>query len=318
MEEQVSFKQVISRGCGIDVHQKTAIATVGGTGMRPTTKEFGTTTSQLILLRDWLQEQQVTHVVMESTGVYWKPVFNVLEEAALQVWIVNARHVKYVPGHKTDRQDSAWLCKLLLAGLLKPSYIPPKEQRELRDLTRYRRQLIQHIAAQKNRIIRTLEDCNVKLSSVLSHANGAVGSRLIDLLVTGKPLSLEDVKGVYHRRLSASPEELFEACNGRVTEHHAFLLQEYRKDIAFTQAQVADVTARIREQLSPYDNALELLRQIPGISDQTSQDLVAEIGLDMGVFPTEGHLCSWAGVAPGNNESGGKKKADEPPTATAT
>ena len=161
--ETVEFVQVVSRGCGLDVHKKTVVATIDGEGLNRESREFGTFSNSLTELKDWLLENGITHVAMESTGVYWKPVYNVLEPSGIMVWIVNARHVKNVPGHKTDKKDSAWICKLLLAGLLKPSYIPPKEQRELRDLTRYRRQLIQDIASNKNRIIRILEDCNVKI-----------------------------------------------------------------------------------------------------------------------------------------------------------
>ncbi len=170
--ETVEFEQVIGRGCGIDVHKKTVVATINGEGLKRSTREFGTVTSSLTELKDWLLENGITHVAMESTGVYWKPVYHVLEPSGIKVWIVNARHVKNVPGHKTDKKDSAWLCKLLLAGLLKPSYIPPKEPRELRDRTRYRKKLVQDIASNKNRIIRILEDCNVKLSSVLSDTSG--------------------------------------------------------------------------------------------------------------------------------------------------
>ncbi len=178
--EEVRFEQVVSRGCGLDVHKKVVVATIDGDGIRKVTKEFGTFTSSLTELRDWLLEHGITHVAMESTGVYWKPVYHVLESTGMKVLIVNARHIKYVPGHKTDKKDSAWLCKLLLAGLLKPSYIPAQEQRELRDLTRYRKKMIESVAANKNRINRILEDCNVKLSSVLSSTSGVVGTKLID------------------------------------------------------------------------------------------------------------------------------------------
>jgi transposase len=159
--DTVSFPSVVSRGCGIDVHKKVVVATIDGSGLRKETREFNTFTRSLIELKEWLLELGITHVAMESTGVYWKPVYKVLEPAGLTVWIVNARHIKYVPGHKTDKTDSAWICKLLLASLLKPSYIPAREQRELRDLTRYRTKLIQHVASEKNRTMRILEDCNI-------------------------------------------------------------------------------------------------------------------------------------------------------------
>ena len=308
---QVSFKQVVSRGCGLDVHKKVVVATIDGEGIKKQTREFGTVTSSLKELRDWLLEHGVTHVVMESTGVFWKPVYNVLEPAGLTVWIVNAAHVKYVPGQKTDKKDSAWLCKLLFAELLKPSYIPAKEQRELRDLTRYRTTLIQSNASNKNRIIRILEDANIKLSSVLSSTSGAVGTKLIDKLCDGNEITIQNVEDVYHKNLEASKEDIYEACQGFITEHHVYMLQIIRQEIAATLQTIEKLNQRIKTVLSPYENALDLLKKVPGISSKSVEDLVAEIGLDMSVFPTENHLSSWAGMSPGNNESAGKKKADE-------
>lgn len=314
---QVSFRQVVSRGCGLDVHKKVVVATIDGEGIKKQTREFSTVTSSLKELRDWLLEHEVTHVAMESTGVFWKPVYNILEPAGLTVWIVNAAHVKYVPGHKTDKKDSAWLCKLLLAGLLKPSYIPAKDQRELRDLTRYRTTLIQSNASNKNRIIRILEDANIKLSSVLSSTSGAVGTKLINKLCDGMEVTMQDIDEVYHKKLEATKEELYEACQGFVTEHHVYMLQLIRKEINDTEQTIESLNQRIKEVLSPYENALELLKKVPGISAKSVEDLVAEIGLDMSVFPTEKHLASWAGMAPGNNESAGKKKVDEQPKETS-
>jgi transposase len=313
---QVSFKQVVSRGCGLDVHKKVVVATIDGEGLKKQSREFSTVTSSLKELRDWLLENGITHVAMESTGVFWKPVYNILEPAGITVWVVNAAHVKYVPGHKTDKKDSAWLCKLLLAGLLKPSFIPAKEQRELRDLTRYRAKLVQSNASNKNRIIRILEDANIKLSSVLSSTNGAVGTKLIDKICDGEEITMQDVDEVYHKKLAATKEEIFEACQGFITEHHVYMLQIIRQEIAGTQQTIESLTQRIKEVLSPYENALELLQKVPGISSKSVEDLVAEIGLDMGVFPTEKHLASWAGMSPGNNESAGKKKADGQPGET--
>lgn len=313
---EVSFKQVVSRGCGLDVHKKVVVATIDGEGIKKQTREFGTVTSSLTELRDWLLDNRITHVAMESTGVFWKPVYNVLEPGGMTVWIVNAAHVKNVPGHKTDKKDSAWLCKLLLAGLLKPSYIPAKEQRELRDLTRYRTTLIRSNASNKNRIIRVLEDANIKLSSVLSSTSGAVGTKLIDKVCEGKEITMQDIDEVYHKKLGANKEEIYEACQGFVTGHHVYMLQIIRQEIADTQQIIESLNQRIKEVLSPYDNALGLLKKVPGISSKSVEDLVAEIGLDMNVFPNEKHLASWAGMCPGNNESAGKKKADGQPRGT--
>jgi transposase len=235
----------------------------------------------------------------------------------MTVWIVNARHVKYVPGHKTDKRDSKWLCKLLLAGLLKPSFIPPREQRELRDLTRYRRKMIEQIASEKNRVIRILEDCNIKLSSVLSDTHGIVGTKIIDKLCKNGKITMEDIEEVYHGKLCASREEIYEACEGFVTGHHVFMLQAIKKDISSGEAIISELTARIKQVLAPYENVLELLKGVPGLSTKSIQDLIAEIGLDMEVFPSEKHLASWCGVAPGNNESAGKKKVDALRMATS-
>ena len=310
MAEVVTFEQIVQRGCGLDVHKRTVVATIDGVGLTRETREYRTTTSSLKELKEWLERSEITHVVMESTGVYWKPVYHVLEPSGMTVWIVNARHVKYVPGHKTDKRDSKWLCKLLLAGLLKPSFIPPREQRELRDLTRYRRKMIEQIASEKNRVIRILEDCNIKLSSVLSDTHGVVGTKLIDKLCKSGKISMEDIEEVYHGKLQASREEIYEACEGFVTAHHVFMLQAIRKDISSCEAIISELDARIRKMLAPYENVLELLKEVPGLSTKSIEDLIAEIGLDMSVFPDEKHLASWCGVAPGNNESAGKKKVD--------
>jgi transposase len=308
---EIGFKQVVSRGCGIDVHQKMVVATINGEGLKPQTREFSTYTSSLTLLKDWLLSEGVTHVAMESTGVYWKPVYKILEPAGLTVWIVNARHIKYVPGHKTDKKDSAWLCKLLLAGLLKPSYIPKKEQRVLRDLTRYRKRMIQQNASEYNRILRILEDCNIKLSSVLSDVSGVAGTKLIDKLCQGQTITMVDIEEVYHRKMLCSRSDLYEACQGLIEDHHIYLLGVIRNNIAQTQEVILGLTRQIRALLEPYEHKVEQLRDIPGLDRKTIEDLIAEIGLDMSVFPSEKHLASWVGICPGNNESAGKKKVDE-------
>jgi transposase len=316
-EKKVEFEQVVSRGCGIDIHKKTAVATIAGEGLKRETREYLTYTSSLTELREWLLENKITHVSIESTGVYWKPVYNVLEGSGITVWLVNARHVKNVPGHKTDKKDSKWLCKLLLAGLLKPSYIPPKSQRELRALTRYRKKLIQQISSEKNRIIRMLEDCNIKLSCVLSDVHGVAGTKLVELLCTKQSVSRQDIDEVYHAKLQCSKSELYEACNGIFTSHNIYLLGIIKKNISNITKSIEDLNLRIKDMLAPYENVLELLKSIPGLSTKTVEDLVAEIGLDMEVFPSEKHLASWAGMAPGNNESAGKKKADAQLMATS-
>ena len=256
----VTFPQLIQRGCGIDVHLKVVVATIDGVGIQKETRSFNTFTSCLTEMKEWLLANGITHVAMESTGVYWKPVMRVLEEAIPNVWIVNDRHIKNVPGHKTDKMDSEWICKLLLAGLVKPSYIPPKEQRQLRDLTRYRNKLIQTIAAEKNRMMRVLEDCNIKLSSVVANTSGVTATALIDMLCEGRKLTMADIESVYHKKLSASPQELLEACSGFVEDHHVYMLQMIRKSIAQTQGLIDELSKRIKDILVKYDNVLELLK----------------------------------------------------------
>lgn len=315
--DTITFPQEVQRGCGLDVHKKIVVATIMGKDLKTETREFGTYTSSLTELREWLLSKEITHVAMESTGVYWKPVYHILEPGGeMTIWIVNARHIKYVPGHKTDKKDSAWICKLLLAGLLKPSYIPPREQRELRDLTRYRKKIIERISSEKNRIIRILEDCNVKLSSVLSDTSGVVGTKLIDRLCSGEEVTMEYIESVYHAKIKASRQDIYEACHGFVEAHHIFMLQMIKNNIKNSEDSIKELDERIKTMLSPYDNVLELLCGVPGLSRKTVEDLVAEIGLDMNVFPNEKHLASWVGMCPGNNESAGKKKADASPMET--
>lgn len=311
----VEFAQVVSHGCGMDIHKEVVVATAR-TPEGQQTREFNTFTSSLIEMRNWLKSLGITHVAMESTGVYWKPIYNVLEGHIANVWIVNARHIKNVPGHKTDKMDSEWICKLLMAGLLKNSFIPTKEQRELRNLTRYRRKQVETIAAEKNRLIRILEEGNIKLSSVLSNINGVTGESLIELLCSGRKLTLEDVQTVYRKRIIATPEDILEACTGTLTPHQIYMLQLIRQNIERLKQGVEELNQQIKCQLSKYDDIIQSLCTTPGIDRRVAEDLIAEIGLDMTKFPSEKHLASWAGICPGNNESAGKKKVRERITET--
>jgi len=307
----IRFTQVVSRGCGMDIHKEVVVATVQGEGIQQETREFNTFTSSLTQLRDWLVSLGITHVAMESTGVYWKPIYNVFEGFIPNIWIVNARHIKNVPGHKTDRNDSVWISKLLMAGLLKPSFIPPRQQRELRDLTRYRRKLIQMVSANKNRIIRTLEDGNVKLSSVLSDTGGSTATKLINMLCDGKALTIEDVEAIRHKRCHHTAEDMLEACTGYMNDHKIYMLQRIRDCNEKLTVEIIDLDHKVKDILASYYDVIERLNEIPGIQDRTCEDLIAEIGLDMSQFPTGAHLCSWAGMCPGNNESAGKKKSSK-------
>ena len=314
--QEVTFEEVVERGCGLDVHKKEIVATVGGTGIKSETRTFHSTTRSLTELKDWLLALGVTHVAMESTGVYWKPVLNILEPGGFTIMVVNARHIKYVPGHKTDKKDSAWICKLLRAGLLKGSFVPGREQRELRDLTRYRRKLVQQQAAEHNRMIRIFEDANLKLSSVFSNIRGKTCTSVIDAVIAGEtdPSKLSEL--CTHWRLKSSKEEIALAVEGRFTEHHTFMIRAIRTSIKNIEAEIEHLDQEIERRMQPFDTQIEQLCEIPGMSTTSVRELLAEIGVDMEVFPTAEHLTSWAGLAPGNNESAGKKKVHTPTTAT--
>jgi transposase len=306
MEKVIEYPQIVEIGCGLDVHKEIIVGTISRGNRRFETREFGADTSSLTSLRDWCKQAGVTHVAMESTGIYWKPVFNILEED-FEILLVNARHVKNVPGHKTDKKDSAWLSKLLLSGLLKGSFIPPQEIRELRDMVRYKKKLIGQISSEKNRIIKVLEDCNIKLSSVLSDVEGSVGRRIIDAIIFGER-DANVLMGFYHGKVKASREEFRKALTGRITPHHIRMLQFHKKRIEETEAFIKDVDKEIDKAAEAYRVEIDLLQTIDGIGEDGAITIISEIGVDMSKFPNEHHLASWAGVSPGNNESGGKKK----------
>lgn len=303
----ITFGQVVSRGCGIDVHKDTVVATIKGEGIVETTKTFQTFTSSLTDLHDWLKTEGVTHVAMESTGVYWKPVYSVLEEG-LEIILVNARHIKNVPGHKTDKKDSAWIAKLLLSGLLKASFIPPIEIRDLRELFRYRRKLKGQHSSEANRIQKVLEEANIKLGSVLSDVLGVSGSKIINDLIEGKT-DVEELIKHCHGKIKASRADIKESLKGKITEHHRFMLGLIRESMESIDKLIAKVDQQIDEKSEFCKQQIEDLSTIPGVSKLTAQGIICEIGIDMGVFPNEHHLASWAGVSPGNNESAGKKKS---------
>ncbi len=305
----VEFDQVIERGCGIDVHKESLVATIRGTGIKEQTWEYDTFTSSLEKLRDRLTEHKITHIAMESTGVYWKPVFNILEED-FEVLLVNAQHLKNIPGNKTDKKDSKRIAKLLLAGLLKGSFIPKKPMRNLRDLTRYKRKIIGQIASEKNRIHRFLEDANIKLSSVVSNLSGATATKIIDAMIGGQENVKELVK-LRHGKMKATIENLALALTGKLTDHHRFMLRMVKKSIQDKEALVEELDKEIDKLLKENEMVLdtELLSTIPGVDKDSAASILAEIGNDMSQFPSEHHLASWAGLSPGNNESAGKKKS---------
>lgn len=314
--QQIEFPQLIQVGCGIDVHQNLIVATVRHSDTEHETRSFDGYTSSLTALREWCKSQGVTHVAMESTGIYWKAVFNILEED-MEIILVNARHVKNVPGHKTDKKDSVWLSKLLLSGLLKASFIPPQNIRELRDLVRYKKKIVAQAASEKNRIIKTLEDANIKLSAVLSNVDGAVGTKIINDLIAGKT-NPEDLVKHYHGKMKASKAEVKKALEGRLTRHHQFMLQLIKETIDDKEKIIAKLETQIDEAAKQYTVEIELLQTIDGVGKDSAITIISEVGADMSQFANEHHLSSWAGMSPGNNESAGKKKAPEPSTETNT
>lgn len=301
----VEFPQLIERGCGLDVHKETVVASIKGSGLQEETRTYGTFTHELEELTQWLSNEGVTHVAMESTGVYWKPVYAVLEDH-FTILLVNARHIKNVPGHKTDKKDSEWIAKLLLSGLLKSSFIPTPAIRELRSLFRHRKKLINQRSREKNRLQNILEEANIKLGSVMSDVFSKTGQAIIEQLARGvtDPILLSHLaKGSLVRK----KESLQKALHGKVGKHHQFMLQMVLDSIASINTFIERVEKKMEDYLSALQQELSLLQTIPGISRQSAIGIIAEIGVEMENFISAKHLASWAGVCPGNNESAGKK-----------
>ncbi|MGB9376488.1 MAG: IS110 family transposase [Mycobacteriales bacterium] len=303
---------VVERCAFLDVHRDTVMACarmpdeVGG--RREEVAEFRTTTSQLLVLSDWLVERGVTLVGMEATGVYWKPVHWVLEDMIEAVWVINARHMRNVPGRKTDVADAQWGAQLLEHGLVRPSFIPPRPTREQRDLTRYRKSVIEERGRETQRLHKVLEDAGVKLSSVASSVLTKSGREMIDALIAGER-DPEVLAEMAKRRMRSKIPELRDALAGRFNEHHALLCRAMLARIDQADATIDELTTRIEALLDPHEAAVTLLVGIPGVSHRTAQVILAEIGTDMSRFPTAEHLASWAGMCPGNNESAGKHRS---------
>jgi transposase len=270
-------------------------------------RTFGTMTTELLALSDWLMNYGVTHVAMESTGEYWKPVFNILEEN-FQVLLANAQHLSKVPGRKTDQSDAEWIAELMQCGLLKPSFIPPVGQRELRELTRSRTTFVQERATLVNRVQKVLESANIKLASVASDVMGVSGRAMLDAIIQGQA-SPEEMADLAKGKLREKREALTRALEGRVKPHHRFVLTELLCQIDSLDDTIARFDTEIVAYCRPFEEAVALLDTIPGASRTTAEIIVSEIGTDMSRFPTADHLAAWAGVAPGNNESGGKRRS---------
>jgi transposase len=302
---------LIDRVAGLDVHKVTVVATVrtpGPDGRRVSrTETFGTMTADLIALRDWLHAHGVTHVALESTGVYWKPIYYVLEDG-FQLLLINMLELKHVPGRKTDVKDSEWLAQLLECGLLKASFVPPPAIRELRDITRYQVQQVRDRAREVNRLCKVLEDAGIKLTSVATDVLGVSGRAMVEALLAGTtdPMVLAELaRGKLRTKLPA----LRRALQGRFRRHHAFLVEQILGKIDFLDETLDRLTAELEARLVPFAPMLANLDTIPGVNRTTAVSILAETGGDMTRFPTAGHLCSWAGMCPGHDESAGKRRS---------
>jgi transposase len=297
--------------CGLDVHKKTVAACLRRPGLngqrRSEVRTFATTTGALLELAEWLVAARCTDVAMESTGIYWRPVYQILEERQLTVLLVNAAHVKKVPGRKTDVKDCEWLAELLEHGLLRGSFVPPAPLRALRELTRARRQLIDAHSEEANRVQKVLETANIKLGDVATDVLGVSGRAMLKGLIAGErdPTTLA---ALARGRLREKRAALADVLVGRFTDHHAFLLQHLLAHLEFLEQQTSDFERRIKDVTESMTTALEHLDTIPGVARRSAEQIIAELGTDMRQFPTAGDAASWAGICPGNHESAGKRR----------
>jgi transposase len=310
LEEGKKSMQVIHPRCaGLDVHKKTVVVTImltqpDGT-VKKRTRTFATMTADLLALDDWLKQQAIDVIALESTGVYWHPVYNLLEEGRTVV-LVNPQHMKAVPGRKTDIKDSEWLADLLRHGLLQPSFIPPKPIRELRDLTRYRKALVGERTQEVNRLQKLLEGANIKLASVVTDVLGKSGRAMLEALAAGES-DAEELAELARGRLRSKIPQLRQALNGLVQPHHRFLVDQILAHIDFLEEAIAHVQQEIEQRLQVHQEEVALLQTIPSIKANAAATIIAEIGTDMSRFPSAKHLASWAGVCPGNKQSAGKR-----------
>ncbi len=300
------------RCCGLDVHKRAVVACLLTPGSRgqpnKETRTFSTMTADLLAMADWLAAEGCTHVAMESTGSYWKPVYNLLEDR-FQLLLVNAQHLKAVPGRKTDVKDAEWIAQLLRHGLVRASFVPSRRDRELRELIRYRTSLTRERAAEINRLQKTLEGANIKLAAVATNVVGVSGRAMLEAMIAGdeEPAALAALARGRMREKQAALEAALE---GRMRSHQRFLLREQLRHIDDLDATIARLSEEIEERLRPFQDAAGRLMTIPGIGQRTAELILAEMGPDMSVFPTAGHLASWAGLCPGQDQSAGKRRSD--------
>jgi len=295
--------------CGIDVHKDLIVCCLLTGRDKSETKEFGTLTKDLQAMTEWLKESGCQMVAMESTGSYWKPLYNIFEIESMAAMVVNAQHMKTIPGRKTDVNDAQWIALLLRHGLLEASFIPDREQREFRELTRYRDSRVAERAREKNRLQKFLEGANIKLSSHVSQITGMSAISLLELVLNGEDLTIERIEEVRHGGCKSSAEMFLDALTGVITPLQRELLAQVLQTIKEQSVQIERIEALIKAHTTQaYDEAAQALLPITGIGKTSAESIIAEIGIDMDRFPTAGHLCAWAGAAPGNNESAGKKK----------
>jgi transposase len=302
---------VYPRCAGLDVHKESVVACVRlaeAGQIDHEVKTFGTTTAALLALSAWLSERGVTHVAMEATGVYWKPVWHVLSDGEFQLVLANAAHIKNVPGRKTDVNDATWIADLLAHGLIRGSFVPEPAIQELRGLMRTRKQLVREQSSHVQRLQKTLEDANIKLESVISDILGVSGRAMIEALIEGQT-DPGKLAALAHRRIQASPETLRAALHGRVTKHHRFLLRVHLRQIDGLSALISEIDREVDVQLDSFRAAVKQLMTVPGIKELGAPAILAEIGLDMSRFPSAGHLLSWARLCPRNDESAGKRRS---------
>jgi transposase len=309
------MEAIVQRSAGLDVHKKIIVVTIlleqSDGSVTEETREYGTTYMACEELSNWLLKHEIQLSVIESTGIYWKNIYAALERNGLCVSVVNARHVKQVPGRKTDVKDSQWLARLARYGLVKGSFIPPKDLRELRLVARYRTKLVGTLAGEKNRLHKTLDDAGVRLGNVVSDINGVTARGIIAGLIEGKSLKelLDCTRGALNKKKDALQAEL----EGELSPRHLFLLKQLKSHIAYLEQEIATMDAYIFEAMQPYQKQWEILQTIPGISAISAALLIIEIGIDMQQFGNREQFCSWAGMCPGNNESAGKKKSGKTP-----
>jgi transposase len=307
---------ILETCCGMDVHKEKVTACVVSGPLDKAeevfeVQEFSTMTCHLRELCMWLKERNVHVVGMESTGIFWKPIFNILEEEGFHVCLANASRVKNVPGLKTDKKDARWIAKLLRYGLLPSSFIPPKDIRELRDLTRTRRKLVGELTREKNRIHKILQDANIKASSVMSDVFSVSGEKMIRTLLEKDSLTRDEIESMAKGKLKQKIDLLVKGLDGNPTDHHRFLLRKHFGHIDYLITQISDIDVEIQRRLVQHHYEFQLIQSIPGINETTAASVIAEIGVDMSRFPDEHHLSSWAAICPGNNESAGKRKSSK-------